>query len=120
VVVWNDRRTDSTPFLAEFEQLLRTYGTDYLKVDQKRIDAAILLEFFRREPVKRSFPNYQHFDLDSLKGRLLSSSYVPEAGEPRYKEMLNALENLFHSHQKNGSVTFEYDTLVYYGPLEPR
>src|SRR6266481_5895551 len=32
VLVWNDRRTDSTPFLRAYEQLLHTYATDYAHV----------------------------------------------------------------------------------------
>src|SRR5438552_7492214 len=67
VLAWNDRRTDSTPFLAEYEQLLRIYGTDYSKVDHKQIDAGVLREFFGEEPIRKSFPTFQEFDLPSLK-----------------------------------------------------
>src|SRR5262249_44365738 len=84
VLVWNDRRTDATPFLGKYEQLLHTYGTDYAKVDHKQIDTAVLGEFFGKPPVQKSIPYYQHFDLPSLRGRLLSSSYVPEAGQAGY------------------------------------
>jgi hypothetical protein len=31
--------------------------------------------------------------------------------------MLQALAKLFHEHQEGGRITFEYDTLVYYGRL---
>jgi len=117
VLLWNDRRTNTTPFLAAYEKLLLAYGTDYLQVNHKRIDAAVLRDFFRAEPVTRVFPNHQPFDFESLKGRLLSSSYVPEAGQPRYAEMLEALKDLFDEHQKEGRVTFDYDTLVYCGRL---
>jgi len=117
VLVWNDRRTDSTPFLAAYEQLLRDFGTDYDQVNHKRIDEAVLREFFRAEPGKKTFPNHQQFDLPSLTGRLLSSSYVPEAGQPRYQEMLAALSSLFVAHQKNAHVTFEYDTVSFYGRM---
>jgi hypothetical protein len=65
----------------------------------------------------KPFPNHQHFDLVSLTGRLLSSSYVPEAGQPRHEEMLAALNGLFEAHQKEGHVTFDYDTVSYYGHL---
>jgi hypothetical protein len=86
-------------------------------VNHKRINAAILCEFFGAEPGMKSIPNFQHFDLASLTGRLLSSSYVPEAGQPRYEEMLNALRGLYDAHQKEDRVTFEYDTLIYFGRL---
>jgi len=117
VLVWNDRRTDSTPFLAEYEQLLRNYGTDYTKVDHKQIDTGVLHEFFRKDPIKKAFPTFQQFDLPALKGRLLSSSYVPDAGQPRHDEMLEVLQILFHTHQTGGKVVFEYDTLLYYSRL---
>src|SRR5437879_9326158 len=32
VLLWNERRTDSRPFLRDYEQLLLTYGTDYQEV----------------------------------------------------------------------------------------
>jgi SAM-dependent methyltransferase len=117
VLIWNDRRTDSTPFLVEYEHLLQTFGTDYAAVDHKRIDAQVLRDFFGEPPVRKALPNYQHFDLPSLTGRLLSSSYVPDAKEPRHAQMLDALAKLFEQHQKDGRVTLEYDTLVYYGRI---
>ena len=115
VLVWNDRRTDSTRFLAEYEQLLHDYGTDYASVDHKQIDASVLREFFGTAPRMKSFPTFQVFDLPSLEGRLLSSSYVPAPGEPRHQEMLAAVRGLFHKHQTGGTVRFEYDTLLYCG-----
>ena len=117
VLVWNDRRTDSTRFLSAYEKLLRDFGTDYDQVNHKRIDAAVLRKFFRAEPALKIFPNHQHFDLVSLTGRLLSSSYVPDAGQPGHAEMLDALKSIFDQHCKNGRVTFEYDTVIYYGRL---
>jgi SAM-dependent methyltransferase len=117
VLVWNDRRTDTTPFLREYEQLLHTYATDYAQVDHKRIDAAVLREFFGIEPARNEFPNHQYGDFAFLKGRLLSSSYVPAAGQPRHAEMLEGLKELFEKRHQHGQVTLEQDTLVYYGRL---
>ena len=114
VLVWNDRRTDTTPFLADYERLLLRYATDYEQVNHKRMDAPVLRQFFGAEPALCSFPNYQEFDLASLTGRLLSSSYVPEAGQPHHAEMLDALKSLFDQRQKGGLVTFDYDTLLYF------
>jgi SAM-dependent methyltransferase len=118
VLVWNDRHTDTTPFLVAYEKLLRYHGTDYDQVNHKRIDVAVIRAFFRAEPKFKTFPNHQHFDFPALKGRLLSSSYVPDAGQPRYEEMLAALKLLFDTYAQNGKVTFDYDTLVYYGQLK--
>src|SRR5256884_7193290 len=42
VLVWNDRHTDTTPFLVAYEQLLRDFGTDYDQVNHKRIDSVVI------------------------------------------------------------------------------
>ena len=117
VLIWNDRKTEATAFLRDYEQLLHTYATDYAKVDHKRIDEQVLQAFFQGTPAKAVLPNFQQFDFEGLRGRLLSSSYVPEHGEPGHAEMLTALRRLFDEHQHEGQVTIEYDTLVYYGQL---
>lgn len=118
VLVWNDRQTDSTPFLSGYERLLREYGTDYAEVDHKKITGAVLRDFFGGDPVLRRFPHHQHLDLTSLKGRLRSASYLPDQGQPRYDQMMRAAEELFRTHQRTGRVMLEYDALVYVGRFE--
>jgi SAM-dependent methyltransferase len=118
-LVWNDRRTEATSFLKAYEELLLEHSTDYEQVNHKRIDAPVVREFFGADPARKIFPNYQHFDLPSLRGRLLSSSYVPGPGQPGYAEMMAAVERVFESHQENGQVIFEYDTVLYYGRCVP-
>jgi len=118
VLVWNDRRTSATPFLAGYERLLREYATDYDQVNHKRIDLSALRHFFQSEPEMNSFETRQEFDFESLRGRLLSSSYAPEAGQPRHAEMIEALRELFEAHQAAGGVYVEYDTVVYCGQLD--
>ena len=118
VIVWNDRRTDSTPFLADYEKLLREFSPDYEQVNHRRTDKPeIIRAFLGNEPRFKSFYYVQNFDFEGLKGRLLSSSYAPEAGQPKHEEMLAALKRIFDAHHKNGSVAFEYDTRVHYGHL---
>ncbi|HTR41638.1 MAG TPA: class I SAM-dependent methyltransferase [Pseudomonadales bacterium] len=118
VIVWNDRRTGSTPFLADYEKLMHDFGTDYKEACHRRTDKPEVIEkFFGTPPRFKSFYNVQHFDFEGLKGRVLSSSYAPEAGHPKHEEMLAALKEIFDAHQKNGTVAFEYDTRVHYGHL---
>jgi hypothetical protein len=95
-----------------------TYGTDYEAVGHKHADASVIGSFFGTTGFKQAvFPSQQVFDFDGLKGRLLSSSYAPEAGHPKHVPMLNALDAIFREHEAGGKVTFEYDTTVYYGRL---
>jgi SAM-dependent methyltransferase len=118
-LVWNERRS-STSFLVAYEQLLRDYALDYAAVDHRQIGAAEIAAFFTPGRYKvATFDNRQHFDFEGLRGRLLSSSYAPEAGHPRHAPMLGALRALFDAHQVDGVVAFEYDTNVYYGRLAP-
>ena len=117
-LIWNDRHTSSTPFLRAYEQLLQTFATDYAAVDHKQIDAKVIGSFFHPGKFEQaSFPNEQVFDFNGVKGRLESSSYAPEPGHPKHAPMLEKLRAIFNEHQVNGAVTFEYDTLVYYGRL---
>jgi len=118
VLLWNDRRVGSTPFLVAYEQLLQTYGTDYRTVNHKRIDDQVIGSFFGPGRFRsKTFDNRQIFDRDGLRGRLFSSSYTPEPGHPSYEPMLDELDRIFDRHQVDGQVVFQYETVVYYGQL---
>jgi SAM-dependent methyltransferase len=118
VLIWNERLLDSTPFLRDYERLLLRYGTDYEKVRHENV-AGEITKFFAPEGFSlKTLENSQRFDLESLKGRVLSSSYTPEPGDPNFEPMLAALEGIFKTHQDKEIVTIEYDTRVYYGHLK--
>lgn len=116
-LIWNERRVAGTPFLEAYERLLEAYGTDYAEVRHRdAADATVLDAFFGAGAYARaSFESVQLFDLEGLRGRLLSSSYAPLAGQPGHEEMLAQLRRIFEAHQQDGVVAFEYDTNVYYG-----
>lgn len=121
VLLWNDRLTAGTPFLAAFEELLVRYGTDYLHVSHRNandVDAQAITTFFGHTAwqVKR-MPNSQSFDYEGLRGRVLSSSYAPLPGHPQCEPLMQGLREVFDAHQENGQVRFEYETQVFYGRL---
>ena len=117
LLLWSERRTDSTPFLREYEKLLLTYGTDYENVRHERTTEEIET-FFAPSPFQiRIFDYQQAFDYPALEGRLLSSSYTPQGGDAAYVPMLRDLRRIFDAHQVDGSVAFDYDTRVYFGQL---
>ncbi len=120
-LIWNDRRND-TPFLRDYESLLRAYGTDYLEVcHQGEAARGRVAEFFEGRVVhRRVFPNAQHFDFDGLRGRLESSSYVPRAGDARYEPMIAELRRLFDRNVAGGTVQFGYDACLFIGERESR
>ena len=114
VLIWNDRRIDSSAFLREYENLLREFATDYDQTNHKRFDSDAIAAFLDVIPAKQVFAKQQKFDFESLKGRLLSSSYAPEPGHPKHEPMLNRLKQLFDEQRQNGNVSIEYDTCVFY------
>lgn len=117
VLLWNERRTGSTPFLRAYEQLLVEYGTDYQDVRSERATQEIEMFFAPSRFEARTFDNHQDFDYPALEGRLLSSSYTPQADDAGYTPMLRELMRIFEKHQVNARVTFEYDARMYYGRL---
>jgi SAM-dependent methyltransferase len=119
VLVWNLRRKGATPFLAAYERLLEVYRTDRGEVEFWRRSDEMADAFFGSGSFeKATFDNEQVLDLEGLKGRLLSISYVPAQGEPGSEDMSRNVEEIFRKHQTSGKVTVEYDTKVYYGRLE--
>jgi SAM-dependent methyltransferase len=117
VLLWNERATDSTPFLREYELLLLTYGTDYADVRHERTTDAVN-EFFDPAPFhERTFAMRQEFDYAGLEGRLLSSSYAPGPEHPKYVSMLEDLRRLFDAHAVAGRMGVDYITRVYFGWL---
>ena len=115
VLMWNERQLDSTEFLRAYERLVLEFGTDYKEVRHEKVTAEIIGDFFQTEFKKKVFQNHQILDFDGLKGRILSSSYIPSEDNPRYGEMIKNLESLFTEHQKNDTIQISYDTNIYYG-----
>jgi SAM-dependent methyltransferase len=114
-MVWNKRSTDTSPFLRDYEALLNEFGTDYSAVRHDRQEPARLAQFFGHGYERVEFPNEQRLDLAGLRGRLMSSSYTPAAGDPRRAPMLAALDAVFDRHQRAGAVTIDYETELYLG-----
>jgi len=117
-LIWNHRQDDTTPFLAAYDELLRTYCPEYGEVKHTRIAHDDISAFFGKEGHKEAqFENKQLFDYEGLQGRLLSSSYTPQPDHPNYQPMINRLHEIFARYQQMGYVSFDYLTRVYYGRL---
>jgi SAM-dependent methyltransferase len=114
-LIWNDRQLDSTAFLRDYEELLLRYGTDYKEVRHDAVSTHKIRGFFLEDFNESAFCNIQTVDFEGLKGRVLSSSYIPDVGHPHFGEMLLQLENIFERHQKSGAVEILYNTRVFYG-----
>lgn len=104
--------------LRAYESLLERFGTDYRAVRHTNIDPEALRPMFEGgEFTRRVVYNEQRFDLDGVRGRLLSSSYTPMPAEPTYEPMLRELERIFEANAQGGEIRFEYDTELYFGHI---
>ncbi|MDB5985575.1 MAG: methyltransferase [Nevskia sp.] len=117
-LIWNVRRVD-TPFLRAYEDMLRRLAPDYgqagvpEQASIPQIDAFFASQSYQQQ----DFEYLQHFDAEGLRGRLLSSSYVPAPDAPGHAAIVAACDALFTEHAQNGIVEFPYDTKVFLGQL---
>lgn len=116
-LMWNERQLDTNDFLHDYENLLIEFGTDYEKVRHENINEADLQDFFMTDIRRATFQNVQKLDFEGLKGRMLSSSYIPTAEDPRFEEMLEKLQSLFAEHAENGRIEILYNTNIFYAQI---
>jgi SAM-dependent methyltransferase len=117
-LIWNERPLEAVPLLDEYDALLRRHAPEYDRVRDMRADESKMREFFGRRPEVTVFPNRQSFDYAGFEGRLMSSSYAPESGDPQHEPMIAGLRSLFERHNRAGKVLFPYRTLVYFGRMD--
>ena len=113
-LIWNERQLDTTPFLRDYEALLMQFANDYNAVRHDNVTEEKLAEFFGKEFHRKTFENRQVFDFEGLQGRLLSSSYMPAEGDPRFEPMSAALHAVFAKHAEGGKIEVLYVTNVFY------
>ena len=119
VLVWNDRQTNTNDFLKVYEDFLQMFAIDYKEVNHKNTQDKKVFDVFFDEGNyhEKTFYNYQDVDFAGLKGRVLSSSYMPNEGHVDFDFMISCLKKIFMRYQQNGVVRLAYDTKIYYGQL---
>lgn len=119
LILWNHRKVDRSGFSKDYEDFIWKFAVDYRKVKQTDIRLDVLQHFFGHDGFKRTIlRNAQSLDLESLRGRVLSSSYMPQKGHPHFEEMLENLTRVFETYSVEGSISMQYDTEVYCGRFQ--
>jgi len=117
-VIYNNRPPGGDVFHEGYERLLHDFGIDYTAVKSQHMGRKRLTAFFAPSPMEcATFNNEQSFGLEGLEGRILSSSYMPQPGHPRFEEMREAVRRLFDQTQTDGRVTMKHDCVVCWGRL---
>jgi hypothetical protein len=86
-------------------------------VRHENTDAESLKAFYEKEPASATFENVQVFDFEALKGRMLSSSYMPDETSTVFPALVEELQALFAKHSENGRISVFYDTKIYYSQV---
>jgi SAM-dependent methyltransferase len=117
ILIWNERLIQSR-FEQAYDELILRYAIDYVQVQHRNIEYADIKMFFAPGLcVQHEFTNQQIFDFEGLKGRLLSSSYMPKVGHQAYAAMIADLEQLFEQYQESNTIQINYTTKIYIGRL---
>ena len=117
-LIWNDRQSTGSGFLAGYEALLRTHGTEYANTVHRHVDEKGIAQFFAPAQAEvATFDNPREMERDDLLALVGSASYLPPPGDPRHPAMLRALNALFDSHAKSGTVQMMYRTRMHYAPI---
>jgi ubiquinone/menaquinone biosynthesis C-methylase UbiE len=120
-LVYNSRQIDRSPFMVDYDRLLVKYCPEYEGIAKQYIDLKDAKNFFGTTEVTHFVcNNFQIFNFDGLKGRLLSSSYSLREHEDGFPLLMDSLKQLYEKHQENGQVQFLYLTEMFYGnPVFP-
>jgi SAM-dependent methyltransferase len=112
VLVWNEWAV--TPgFMTELDVFLQRFVPENQHPSEAEFTAFYGHSDWRLTPI----PNRQSLDEEGLRGRVESSSWSPLPGTERYPEMLHEIRSLFREYRREGRVSIEYETRIYYGQL---
>ena len=116
-LVWNSRKTEGSPFMGEYERIVRQFGSDFARSGRERVPNGRLRELFGPELRQRTLANSQELDWEGLRGRLLSASYMPLPGVDGHGPMILRLSKAFDEFQVNARVRLDYETQIYFAGL---
>lgn len=112
VLAWNERDIES-PLQNEYESILLDNIQEYRFVNHKLISDVVVGEFLQPKTITTvELENLQYFDLQGLKGRANSSSYMPKSGQ-LHDKIMRLLERLFQKYAVEEMVEFRYKTKIY-------
>ena len=115
--VWNIR--GEGVFMAAYDALLRRFSSEYQVLESWETTLAQLRRHPRVVAPRESWESHaQRFDLEGLRGRAWSSSYVRRGVADR-EGFDAALRAVFEAHARDGAVDFPYRTVALVFRIRP-
>lgn len=114
-LIWNDRVRED-PLMKQYDEVLKRFAPEYPSCSHRRVSQADIQAFFAGGSYQLvTFPNNQTLNREAFLGRIISSSYVPLAGQPGHGELIEACNSLFDRFAVNDSIQFLYQAHTYLG-----
>ena len=111
-LIWNERISEG--MMEEYDRLLQASAPEYCAVGRRNITDADVGKFFGPARFELFyFAHAQRLDRKAFVGRVLSSSYVPNVGQPGHDEVMEKIRVFFDRHAQAGRIEFQYQTRVY-------
>ena len=118
-LLWNDRKTVGDAGLVQLENLMNSMREN--SVQKLEADESALMNFFETKELNQAkFENPVHLNKESFCSMVLSRSYAPKKGTPKYMEVNLQLNELFDSYSVDSKFSLPYTTTVYWGRLSGR
>ncbi|MBV8216092.1 MAG: class I SAM-dependent methyltransferase [Verrucomicrobia bacterium] len=116
LLIWNERISED--LMEEYDRILQESAPEYSRVGRRNVTDGDIADFFAPDPVELFyFPHAQRLDREGFLGRVLSSSYVPNVGQPGHEPVISKMEAFFDRHAQLGRIDFPYQTRVYLAHL---
>jgi SAM-dependent methyltransferase len=115
-LIWNERQAGSG-FDKAYHDILASLGLEFEGVRDRALNKNLSAFFLPGTYHEAVFPNPQSMTWEVLRGRFLSSSYVPTQDDPRHFPLLADLKRIFDEHEHQERVVFAQNTHVYFGQV---
>jgi len=116
---WNTRDVSASPFVKAYNALVLRHSGEFRQVYHGNMEEARIVGLFGGPARYCQFNWSDPLTWEVLRGRTLSSSYMPDSG-PAMDSMLADLQSLFDQYQTGGSVHMLYRTELWIGPVPER
>lgn len=117
LAVWNHRNHDASDLHHEYEALLLETCPEYHQLTRLYRSPERSAAFFPHGYQSATLPNPQQLNEDLFTARVLSASYIPQAGTPELERFMECMLALFHRHARDGVVTFDLELWLHVGRL---